>query len=320
MAAATEALCSSRARLAATVRPPVAAAIRLSTKGVTAPPVTPVTAASVERGVDDRRQFLEGDLVAFRDGGRDEDAAAVAHGPGGPDHGRDLGRRSHRLRDRQTAAAGPESGELTVRGVEAEDRHTERLQPLQGAGQVEERLRPGADRHHRVAGQRQEIGTLVAGLRPVAVHTADPPGGEHRDAGRAANATEADTVVAAAAQPWATATATSRSPTLRSAANTRPNSESSTPIRAIPSSTTANAATAPPPARASSDRDSAWRPAGSGSPNRLKTVDSSATTGRPSARAACTGAETTGPARTPTVWRLSGRPSRRANCLAPPGA
>jgi len=128
--------------------------------------------------------ILEGDLVASGDGRHDEEAAPIAERPGGQhDLGCIMGR-VHLMGDRQPASARPERRKAAAVRAEPDDRDAERLEPLQRARQVEERLGPGAHGDHRMAGQGGEVGALVAGLRPVAMDAADAAGGEHLDAGR----------------------------------------------------------------------------------------------------------------------------------------
>ena len=110
----------------------------------------------------------------------------------------------------------------------------------------------------------------------------------------AARASDADTVVAPRSQRCARATGTSRSAALRAGPRMRACSCSATPTRATPSSTAVTAGTAPAARMAPVQRSSASALAGDGNPRWEKMVDSSATTARPSARAAATSGDTTG--------------------------
>ena len=111
----------------------------------------------------------------------DEDPAGQVQRVGGAHHVGDLPRRGDRVVDRVAAVGQPERGEPI--GAEDEHGHAQRLQPLQRGGDVEDRLDPG--RHHRdaAAPEDAEVGRLVEGRAGVAVHAADPAGGEHADAG-----------------------------------------------------------------------------------------------------------------------------------------
>jgi hypothetical protein len=74
-----------------------------------------------------------------------------------------------------------EAGEVV--GAVAGDADLERLQPLERGGNVEDRLDPGADDADAGARECDEVGGLVPGGACVAVHTAEPAGGEHGDPG-----------------------------------------------------------------------------------------------------------------------------------------
>jgi hypothetical protein len=121
---------------------------------------------------------------------------------------------------------------------------------------------------------------------PPVAKTAIPPA--------AARATDAETVVAPNSQPWATATARSRSAALRAVPRIRRCSVGSSPIRARPSSTAVIAGTAPAASIAFTQRSSASALAGDGNPRLEKIVDSSATTGPPDASASATAGERSG--------------------------
>ncbi len=68
-------------------------------------------------------------------------------------------------------------------GPEPHDRHTERLEDLERAREIEHELRAAADDADRVAGDRVQVGGDIRRPLRVAVHTADPAGGHDLDAG-----------------------------------------------------------------------------------------------------------------------------------------
>ncbi len=121
-----------------------------------------------------------------------------------------------------------------------------------------------------------------------------PPVANTETPAAAAIATEADTVDAPTSQRCATATGMSRSAILRAGPRIRSCSASDSPTRTSPSSTAVTAGIAPPSRIAVGAPSSASRLDGDGRPRWEKMVDSSATTGTPSARAAATSSEQIG--------------------------
>src|SRR5581483_3989068 len=291
-AAATAALCSMRATLAATVRPPVAAAMRSSTNGVTAPPVTPAPAASA------RAASMTGPSAAA--------GTSKASGTGVTTRMPLRCPNSRAARITSAASAVECSGWGTARPL----RRDQKAGNSPPSAPPPMTVTPSVSSRSSVRGTSRKAftpaQTVTTGWRaraprsalssPLSAHSRwtppIPPVANTVTPAAAASASEADTVVAAAGQRCAAATARSRSAALRSAARRRGSSPSSTPTRGSPSSTTVRAATAPASRTTSSERRSASAPAGPGSPRRLNTVDSSATTGRPSATAAATSGET----------------------------
>ncbi len=90
-----------------------------------------------------------------------------------------------------------------------------RLQLLERAGEVEERLGAGAHGDERVVGDGAEVGGHVTGHLGAAVHAADATGGEHRDAGGVGQGQRRRHRRGAVRPRRATATARSRSAALR---------------------------------------------------------------------------------------------------------
>ena len=113
-------------------------------------------------------------LVGYRDGvGHHHSAEQAAPPVGVKNSGRGVWMvRSDR--HRQVAAPGPELGHYV--GALPDDRDAERLQGLNGSGQVEDRFGSGTNHGYRQCGQRGEVGRNIAILAPV--HTADPACGE----------------------------------------------------------------------------------------------------------------------------------------------
>ena len=291
ISAATAALCSARARLAGTLRPSVASAMRPSTNGVTAAPTMPARSHSSWAQRQHGVELVGIELVGLRDRDTDEDARRRPRALAQRRH--DLGRRVDAMRHAQPRRARVERGEPVV--PPPEHRHTDRLEVLERARQVEERLRPGAHGDDRVVGQRVEIGADVAGQLGAAVHATDPSGREHldarrrsqRDRGRDSRRTErpplrhGDREVAFRGLARRTEDR-GRAPI------------SSSPTRATPSRTAVSAGTAPRSRMAPVHRSSASALAGDGKPRLEKIVDSRATTATPSDSAVATSSDTSG--------------------------
>ena len=177
----------------------------------------------------------------------------------------------------------------------AEHRHTDGLEVLERAGQVEERLGAGAHRDDRVVGDGVEVGRHVAGRLGAAVDAADAAGGEHGDPGGRGQRQRRRDRRGAERPPLGDG---DRQVALGDLAR-RPEDAvvlvgRRCPTRATPSSTAVTAGTAPPSRIAAMHRSSASRLAGDGRPRWEKIVDSSATTGSPAASAAATSADSRG--------------------------
>ena len=185
----------------------------------------------------------------------------------------------HPVGEAQAAGVGVERRELV--GLPAQHRHRQHLEVLQRARQVEKGLGTAAHGDHRMAGDGAQVGADVAALGHVAVHAADPAGGEDADA---------RLVRPAPATPrrwWRRTRPGGRAPPpghvrrlwwlRRGGGRDRPEE---TPTVATPSTTAVIAAVTPRSAQAAWLRSSASAPASDGRPSVLYTVLSMATTGR----------------------------------------
>ena len=260
------------------------------TAGVTAGPVTPAAAAL--RGPVRRRRHVVGiELGRLRDRHRQEHARRRL-GCGWPAR-RPPRRPTRRGRDGQPGGARVERREPVV--APAEHRDAGRLQVLQRASEVEERLRAGAHRDDRVVGDGVEVGGHVAGRARRrggrrrcrrwrtprhARRGGQGDGRRHRRGPDVPALGDGDGEIALGR--------------LAGRSEDPPVLAGIQPDASRPSITAVRAGTAPPATMAPRHRSSASALAGDGSPRCEKIVDSSATTGRPAASAAVTSAETTG--------------------------
>ncbi len=159
--------------------PPVASAMRPSRNGVTAAPTMPSWSASRRAWSSAASSFVGVELVAGRDRRRDKDAGARA-GAADEDPCHLVGIVDP-MRDREPGRSGVERRKLGV--VPTEHRHAARLEVLQCAAEIEEGLRPRADRDDRPRRERVEIGRDVPGGVGTAVDAPDSARREHRDPG-----------------------------------------------------------------------------------------------------------------------------------------
>ena len=121
-----------------------------------------------------------------------------------------------------------------------------------------------------MSGDRKEIVRDITGLRSVTMDTTDAPVVKTETPARAANVTDADTVVTPTSRPVAWAWPRSRAAILAVAARTRSvSAPDATPTTPTPSITAVIAGTAPAARIAVSHRTSASRLAGCGSPKAL---------------------------------------------------
>ena len=176
-----------------------------------------------------------------------------------------------------------------------EHRHPDRLEVLERPGEVEERLRPGADRDHVMVGEGIEVGGDVAGelgprwtppMPPVA-NTETPAAAAMRHRRRHRRGAE----LPALGDRHRDVALGHLAGRPEDAARPRRRRR---PTRTVPSSTAVTAGIAPPSRIAAAQRSSASRLAGDGRPRLEKIVDSSATTGAPSASAVATSSEQVG--------------------------
>ena len=160
--------------------PAVPAWKRPSTNGVASLPATPCSSAAGERV--DEHAVVQGRvhrLVRRERVGHHDRLPEPQLATGALDGG-DLGRVVHAPRHRVPRVGQVEAGHPV--GPEAQDRHRQRLEPLQRGAHVQDRLHARAHHHHRGVGQGEQVGRLVERLRRAAVDAPEPAGGERGDA------------------------------------------------------------------------------------------------------------------------------------------
>ena len=178
--AATSALCSARARLAGIVRPPVASAIAARMRGVTAAPRSPALSLAFVAAVMAASITVGFDRVLLRDRHGEENAASRPERAQRARHVGDL--------DRVSRPAGVAAAHSTGTRTSGTRRYATRgpgrsrlSRTSSVRGEIEERLRTGADRDDRMRRDRAEIRADVARAFDAAVHAADAAGREHVD-------------------------------------------------------------------------------------------------------------------------------------------
>ena len=146
--AARAALASTSSTLARRLSPPELSWKNSSRRGVTSLPETPSRGQLGQSGRDEPVVEDRVDLSRLGQGVRQDDARRVrAEERAGVRDGRCLRRGLHPPRDGRAGVGEVEPRELV--GAVPQHRDGQRLQPLQGGGDVEDRLHAGADHEHR---------------------------------------------------------------------------------------------------------------------------------------------------------------------------
>ena len=173
---------STSSTLARSDSPPELSWKYSSSRGVTSLPCTPSRSSTASPSATSRSCSPRS---TCRSGGQrvgEHDAGGVGRQPvTGDDDRRCLRGRLDPPRHLVPGVGEVEAGE-GVRPV-AEHRHRQRLEVLQRARHVEDRLHAGAHDEHRRRGDDAEVGRHVEGRRRAAVHPAEPAGREDADAG-----------------------------------------------------------------------------------------------------------------------------------------
>ena len=294
--AATSASWSMRAVLARTEAPAVISAMRASSQGVRAGPSMPAASASAmaARPRPGRR----------RRGVPRPPAPARTPGRRSPGPGPDASRRSAAAAARSAGdqrRADPRRPREEARQLvlpDGDDRHAVRLEVLERGRHVEDRLGTGAHDGHRRSGpsswrsdEMSNDGGATADPQRPPMHAADAARREHPDPGRVTRRSSWPTRSSPPSHPRpGPPPATAGRPCARTRPARSPGPRGRPPpgpTSSRPSRTATVAGTAPPVRTAASDAGATSRFCGYGRPW-LMSVDSRATTGVPSARAAAT--------------------------------